>query len=670
MRERHTDLPAADPLLLGAVCAFCVGAWARLSGLGDAPLATDEYYFVSSVHRILEVGLPVFPDGGLYARGLLPQYATAGAVALLGDGGVAWRLPAALCGLASVPVSFLYARCFSSRGAALCVASLVALSSWEIEFSRFARMYAPFQLTTLLFLLSLERARLTRSFGRALLPCGCLLLAAATHELAVLLTPLLLLPLGGALPELWSSRTRRVLQVATTATALAAIALAFCDLRGAGVESPYPLGFTPEADSRLRLPLFPVLGLESALARSALPLLLLGLPAALTAWSWPSDPRCARRRRIDALCVAAVTACALHQLALATLLVAWLLGREDVLPLRAALPRTRLLLATAAALALVWIALAFWSAGWRDHPPLSGLGEWRALRLFLFGWPDLYAPVVSVWRDAFPLLGGAAAVAIAAQLWALRSRPTVELVRHPAFLLAGLITAFGFLRGPELTSRYTFFAYPLVLCVLALALEGASRRWLAGRARTWTIPASGLAALLLVFLGSRDFNPLHLLRAGEPAYQLRAGALERHAPVWYPRADLRGPGEFVNRAVEPRDESRTIAVGQPATSWYLDHPHAVYLPRSGPRFRRVSRAGGSRDLWSGEQLLSTPEELRSYARDARHLWLIQAQGTHALFDPRAVFGETARLETVHEGVDGRIGVTLVLPAPAASGADR
>ena len=51
-----------------------LGAIIRLNGLGDWTLALDEYYIIASSENILKHGLPQFPNGGYYSRGILLQY--------------------------------------------------------------------------------------------------------------------------------------------------------------------------------------------------------------------------------------------------------------------------------------------------------------------------------------------------------------------------------------------------------------------------------------------------------------------------------------------------------------------------------------------------------------------------------------------------------------------
>ena len=71
----YRDLSGTPFVLVGfAVVAFCAGVFFRFWGLGDAPLAVDEYFLGTSILNITERGLPEFPCGGYYSRGILIKY--------------------------------------------------------------------------------------------------------------------------------------------------------------------------------------------------------------------------------------------------------------------------------------------------------------------------------------------------------------------------------------------------------------------------------------------------------------------------------------------------------------------------------------------------------------------------------------------------------------------
>ena len=60
-----------------AVCIL-LGFYFRIKGLTNGGLSnSDEYYIAKSVHNILEYGVPKYPLGGYYNRGLIYQYLSA-----------------------------------------------------------------------------------------------------------------------------------------------------------------------------------------------------------------------------------------------------------------------------------------------------------------------------------------------------------------------------------------------------------------------------------------------------------------------------------------------------------------------------------------------------------------------------------------------------------------
>ena len=186
--------------------ALGVGTYARFAGLGTWPVATDEFYLSESVRNWDDQGQPAFPRGGIYKRGLLVQLMMLGSTAVFGHTEFAYRLPAALLGLlACIPLWLLAARHLGRVGAAFVVA-LFLLSSWHVEFARFARMYAALTGVVLLFFYALERGFVDGSARWKTVAAGVAVLCMFVHETQAILAGLFLafsLPRKGATSGSW-----------------------------------------------------------------------------------------------------------------------------------------------------------------------------------------------------------------------------------------------------------------------------------------------------------------------------------------------------------------------------------------------------------------------------------------------------------------------------------
>src|SRR5659263_44090 len=81
---------------------FALAMLVRAPGLGRWCLAVDEFYFSKAVSFILEKGLPMFPGGGYYTRGIGLQYLTTLPVSLIGNAELAVRIVPLLFGCMTI----------------------------------------------------------------------------------------------------------------------------------------------------------------------------------------------------------------------------------------------------------------------------------------------------------------------------------------------------------------------------------------------------------------------------------------------------------------------------------------------------------------------------------------------------------------------------------------
>ena len=146
IRNFITSLDTVGRIKVFLTLAFlAMLAWLRLYGLGRWDLAVDEYYLAKSIISVSEDGLPSFPGGGYYFRGLLQQYLTVPIFLVTGD--IEWsvRILPVICNILALPAIYLIGLKLKGPKVALACLFLFGLSLWEVEFARFGRMYVPFQ---------------------------------------------------------------------------------------------------------------------------------------------------------------------------------------------------------------------------------------------------------------------------------------------------------------------------------------------------------------------------------------------------------------------------------------------------------------------------------------------------------------------------------------------
>jgi hypothetical protein len=497
--------------------------------------------------------------------------------------------------------------------------TVLTFSSWDIEFARFARMYAPFQFVAVCFFWSLYRHSQSPEARGRYLAVAVALAGVLTHELGVFLALLLFLPMGAWLEGGWRNALAK--QAVYLAASLAVLGLgllqATFDFRSLGVPEPLPVGFT-ETGNRIGRLAFgaSLLGSPGLFLAGALAVVGLSVAHWRDAFEGAGAVN-GERFVLTGFLVLAGCSVMLHQFALGGLLLGLLAWRRPSLLLQRNVRHALLIMSV---IALLWAA-AFVA----NHGGIQAVGQGdvlRAARLTFFGFPELYMPVFRPWADVIPLLGGFLGLAVVWQILKIRDWPPAAMVGSPVLALVLVVIALG-IRPPLVTAtRYSLFLYPLALCVgfMAMARLG---ELLERRSRLKKLPANGiaLAGALLAFALTEDFNPRHLLNQDREAISYRLGPYERFARHWYPRSDFARPANFVDGAAS--DGSRIIVSHKANTvSAYLNSDFAVFWPWNDFGFSGISRERGTRELWSGRRLLSTVEDIGEHTKGAETVWLI------------------------------------------------
>lgn len=624
-RPSLVSMVVAAALLTAAV----VGAWARFADLGSRPLAVDEYYTAQSVRFVLERGVPEFPTGGIYLRGVTVQYIMAAAATVFGFSELALRLPSVLFGLGTALLVFFYARRFMAPAPAAAVCAAVLLSSWEIEFSRFARMYSIFQFATIAQLLAIHVSFAGPRWWRPYVPVLLIPFSFLSHQLGILLVPLLMIPLipnPGERIEL-SQRTWRYFGGCLFVGSLMFL-LGELPLRSWKVSDRFPADHvSADGPGTFRVPNFPSWSVSEL---SGLNLVAVLAAVALAAGVGALLVRRRGEALPTALAAGALAAALAHSLTVFGILAFLLVFRYRVPWTRGA---ARLLLAAGAAVAALWLfaAIAFpATVGWAPGPGPSRL---EMIRRAFFGWPDYYLPVVNPWLRDMPVVAIGIGAGVAYHVFHLARRPWREILFHPVGVCAYIATCFAILDSQYIEIRYSYFLYPVLLVAAVAAAESAARKLV----RSPSAALLGAGVFLAWFGVSEDFDPRHIAEVASREVSFRAGRYDGKASVWYGRADYRSAGTRACELVADTAGSRLVLMGQPPVSFYSECPHAVYYDRLDSRYDNVSREHGTVDVWSNERLLSTEGDLREYTGNASAVFIVTGPKGKLAIDLENVF---------------------------------
>jgi uncharacterized membrane protein SirB2 len=595
-----------QPLSYVVVAALIFGAYARFRGLGSAPFAVDEYYLARSVGNILRAGLPAFPCGGLYPRGIVLQYLAA-ALQLTGlSGELAPRLISALSSLAALPAAYLLARRLNGRVVALLVVSILALSVWEIEMARFGRMYAPFQAVFLWYLVFFLRYTVDRDL-KALWPMLILSMAGPLVWEGGVFLPLANL-LSVVLPR-WPDRLRREDWLALIGfTALLAIAVWFVtrDFRGYNAAN-WPAGYvrslsTPAPDpiSTLRLRLPEWRHHPGLIAAALLPLL-----ATLTALRWIWSRRSNAFAALGLLAVLGLAAGhqflavgAIALLLLLTRLISW-----QELFSRAAAPFHVAIL----------LFLTFWLVFGVSRAELGAADSGsvpRGIAMLAYQFlrfPDFVGVVARPWARAIPHLAAGLLVLTGIALYraARFEVPSYERVMLIAFLV--LLLAASASHPPRQETRYVFFLYPIILMLALSTIARACAAIVAGKDSALAAAFTGVLALG-GFALSEDFQPHHEAYIDSPSETFRRNLnqdMQSHLVI---RDDYRSIAHWLQQ----RQGDGHIAInGVHGLDSYFPGFDFFFVDQRDSNFPDWSCRLGTVERWGNYPLLNSVDDLRA-----------------------------------------------------------
>ena len=210
-----------------------------------------------------------------------------------------------------------------------------------------------------------------------------------------------------------------------------------------------------------------------------------------------------------------------------------------------------------------------------------------------------------------------------------------------------------FVNTPLSETRYAFHIFPLLLLISLFCFYRFANILLHNRQLSLT------AFLFITFfylILSEDFGPNHLMNIDSKEINFRTdfhSRLERH---YYPRWDVKGTANIVNRNAKPDD---IIIINEPVVSYYLNRIDYFFEDYRSGRFGAVTTAMGTKERWTNAKLVYTIPSLMDILENSeRRVWFIARD---KIFFDELPFYENMRDYLFYTGIDGSTWVFLFTP---------
>ncbi|MEW6001537.1 MAG: glycosyltransferase family 39 protein, partial [Nitrospirota bacterium] len=567
------------------VISIAFGAYTRFKGLGNWPLATDEFYTAMSVKNILTEGLPKFETGGYYLRGILFQYIES-LFSLVGgfDEGTLRVLPV-VCNLLSLPAIYLLGRVLGNRLIGFVAVTLISLSVWEIEFSRFIRMYTVFQTIFLWFIYFLYDVIINRNTSSYKWLYVLTILALFVHEAVVFMSLLLFFPniLG------FKEKHDKLNILVGGFIFIACLYLYFVG-GYYGVRFVEFIGEHFDYYERFYLPNFYLLKtVYESPSWLFLYVCVWVINAGFLFQLWRVKD-VALEKKFLYLVLVALSLFQMFGLLVFIFILAFLANKIDPKDIYTK-PIGKLAFCSLGNL-IFWISFGLANDSWIKY--FDGLQSIHARKIFvvLFKFPNIFDSFIYPWLKAMPILSMAIFLTAGFLLiYSLLGRlEEKKIVNFFIFVCIFCIFIIGLIKSTYVSTRYSFFLYPLFLLLWIFCLYVLSKRvFYRSKMALYTV-FSFLGILFFIVL--EDFNLYHILNIDKLQMNFRtiySPSVEVH---YYRRVDYKTPAEFINKNLLPGEKVFSTIV---PVAFYLKKIDVIYMNKNHPDFMGVLTKDGVRE---------------------------------------------------------------------------
>lgn len=592
--------------------ALVIGIYVRLKGLGTWPLALDEYYIIKASENILKHGLPQFPNGGYYERGLLMQYLIAPLLSLGVKAELAGRVIAVIANLIALPALYLIAKRIGNHLIAAIVIVIFSLSVWEIEYARFARMYAPFQTIFIWYIYFLLKDFESKNFSNYKWLIFLSVLGVFIYEGSIFLALLNFIPF-----VVLKNFNKKYLSfsLAVLVFSLFYNKFNFFTLNSAPIFPPEYLSEIADkaSDYPVKIPkvLLPY-SFTSAYFNLLTPLMVLFTISCV--WLLIKNMKDKNLYAIFSVIVLGILA-VLNQFGLFILAI-FIFLLWDFLNAEFINKKSILIIILLFAVNLIyWYAYGISSKEWYvlfdDFSSYSVWGVTKRLVVGFFNFPDNYISLRNYFKTLPILTVFAAITTFVFLLFILKNKMKNESVKFllGVVMFSGLAATLPKILYVE--TRYTFFLVPIFLIFILYAIHFFVSNYIN---KKLLCDITFIALVMIVFFISMDFNLYHLFNIDKKDVNYRMIYDNNFKKHLYRRWDVKSPTDYVKKSIDEKD---LIMINENSMDYYLPRVDYFNFDYKHHAFRALTVEGGKKERWSNAKLIYKNDDLINFIENRK-----------------------------------------------------
>lgn len=643
-----------DSLILVFVFSLItVGIYFRFLDVGKWCFAVDEFFTATSINKILDNGIPRFANGGYYVRGILFQYFEAFLSLIFGFNEGTLRYGSIFFSLLTLPGVYFLGKRIGGKTLGFVAIGIFSISLWEVEFSRFIRMYTAFQCLFVWYLIILIKVIIDKDISKLKWLYSIAICSVFVHEGSIFLILLLFLPL---LFEFAGEKKRHVL--ISSIILLSAYFYIAYDFRHFGLTGHLPQDYQKVAgSSKIILPNLYFLNTIIETKGWLLVYVLVAFVNSYFIYRLWRDINLTSTKRIIISILMLLSLMQMFGVCTLFLLGVLIIDKINVKDITNKTVRKTI--------GCIGITFGFWflygvfTGLWvESFENLSGVSIKKIL-VVLFKYPNIFDSLIYPYIGAIPILSFCLLISFCCVLFIIlfRQKRDIFSLQVITLVLISCIVVLAILPTPYRTTRYSFFLYPIFIILFSYAIK-----YFIGMFGQIKYQSSlFFFSALFLFINTDDFKLNHLMNIGSPEINFRMHYNMYKSGHFYGREDFKSPSDFINNNANKND---VIISTFTTCSYYLNKLDYVYVDYNNPNFAGISTLNGTKEFWTSSNLLFKVDDLLHLIINSQEdIWLIVHSEKYMWNNTSKRLSEVFSKFKVYTSIDGRLNV-LKIPSGA------